>query len=577
MKQIIRLCAIFLFLNIFVGATAQEYWIEGFYERHEEGNYTLKDVHTQGITIDGKTDFPGTIFRGNKVQLSNCRNGLAATMVKFSFDKVKTDCKTWRDLRFEYWDEDNERDSIKWKEDVEACMGETKDFSKKKVVMMLVLDYSSSMDNTKELKKGQLPNIERMKNMAIKFINAMSVVSDGNLCVGIVAFAGMDRAQNQIFPITPLTQNNRSQFEAFIKKSTMGTETAMYFSIDNAMKKMKEYIENQHFTKDNYNGTFMITFTDGMDNASINDKVSKRMQRGSKNEYLAYLSPLFQWEGGEKILATPIEHYVAGFTGSEDFTTDDERLFKSVLQKLTPDDNHFKLSKNFDEVEMFFEDIASNLTLRWKTLNVYIGEAQYGRVRWVLDCEPEQQPKEPKPKPDFMRLPLFGLNVGLGGGFSKPTKFLEFSVGLDFAVACNAKFAMGLYGSYKTSFKSFHQYALGFDFLIGPQQKAFLLGLGINRRLRGKVKFYEDNYYVTRWTDDAVDFDMRLGGVFKGFYFFADFSIGRYGWEDYIALGSYEGVQYKTCYDHRVLPQLTLNLGINFMQLGRKNKTNKKN
>ena len=53
-------CILFLFLGMFVSATAQEYWIEGFYERHAEGDYTLKDVHTKGITIDGKTEFPFT-------------------------------------------------------------------------------------------------------------------------------------------------------------------------------------------------------------------------------------------------------------------------------------------------------------------------------------------------------------------------------------------------------------------------------------------------------------------------------------------------------------------------------------
>ena len=575
-------CIIFLFLGMFVSAAAQEYWIEGFYERHKDG-YTLTDVHTQGITIDGKTDLSDTIYSGAKVTVPNCRNGLPANMIKFSFEKVKIGCKTWRDLHFEYWDDDNERDSIKWKEDVEACMGESRGFNQKDMVMMLVLDYSSSMDNSEKLKKDKknsIPNIDKMKNMAVEFINSMSMMSSGNLHVGIIAFAGMDRATSQIFPITPLTKDNKGKFQEFIRKSSMGTETALYYSLDNAMKQIEDYCMRQNFDTSKFNGTCMVTLTDGLDNASINDDISITMRRGSKNEYLAYLEKnLKNTAACKKIMGMPLEHFAVGFTGSEDFTEDDKVLFENVLKRITQDNSHFKLANNFDEVEAYFKYIISQLTERWQTLNVFVGEAQHGRVRWVLECEPEQVKIE-KPKPAFMRLPLLGLNVGMGGGFSAPTKFLEFSVGLDLAVAFTPKFAMGLYGSFKTSFKTIHQYALGLDFMIGPQQKAFLLGLGINRRLRDGVIYFEDSgYWVKRYPENDVDFDMRLGGVFKAFYFFVDFSIGRYYWYDRIYYSAEDFVNDHLLAEYngnRLLPQVTLNFGINFMQLGKKNKNNEK-
>lgn len=556
MKKILTL---FLFLGLFLYVSAQEeYYIEGFYQRHGEGKYTLTQVHTQGITIDGKTDFPEDVFPGDKVNITCAK--LDATLTRFSFDKVLTECSTWRGLRFQYWDDDND----KWKDDVEACMGEVKRYSQKDMVMMLVLDYSSSMSS----------NTSRLKNMSIDFIKSISTVSSGNVHVGIIAFAGMDKAKSQIFPIIPLNESNRSKFEDFIRNSSQGTETALYYSMDNAMKMMEKYVAERNFDPQKFNGTCMVTLTDGLDNASINDDISLTMHRGSKNEYLAYLSGQLQGSSCKRILGLPIEHFAVGFTGSENFTKEDMSLFENVLQRTTTDKDHFTLVTKFEEVESYFKYIISQLTERWQTLNVYVGEAQHGKVRWVLECgdvpKPTKQKKEKQKKErDYMPVPLFGINVGGGGGYSKPTQFIEFSAGLDFAFACGPKFALGIYGSYKGTFQTINQGAFGFDFMIGPQQKAFLLGLGVHTLLGTKTSFTDLGWHIDRYRNFHIGGDMRLGGVFKGFYFFFDLSVGPYYFEDYLNNGySYER--------SRILPQATFNIGINFTQLGQKNKSNKK-
>jgi hypothetical protein len=560
-----KFLTLFLFLGIIIGASAQsydkEYFIEGFYQRLGEGKYTLTKVHTQGITIDGKTDFPEDVFPGDKVNITCAK--LDATLIRFSFDKVVTECSTWRGLRFQYWDDDND----KWKDDVEACMGEVKRYSQKDMVMMLVLDYSSSMSS----------NTSRLKNMSIDFIKSISKVSSGNVHVGIIAFAGMDKAKSQIFPITPLNESNRSKFEDFIKNSSQGTETALYYSMDNAMKMMEKYVTERNFDSQKFNGTCMVTFTDGLDNASINDDISLTMHRGSKNEYLAYLSGQLQGSSCKKILGMQVEHFAVGFTGSENFTKEDMNLFENVLQRTTTDKDHFTLVTKFEEVESYFKYIISQLTERWQTLNVYVGEAQHGKVRWVLECGDVPKPEKPKQERNFMPVPLFGLNVGAGGGYSNPTQFVEFSAGLDLAVACSPKFALGIYASYKTTFKSIHQLACGLDFMIGPQQKAFLLGLGCNIRFYGYTDFRETlngvDYLVKRYVKGAAGPDLRLGGVFKGFYFFFDFSVDSYKWRDVaVSTDNVLFFEDKSC----ILPQATFNIGINFMQLGKKNNNNKK-
>ena len=171
----------FLLLGMFLSANAQEkYWIEGFYERHGEGRYTLKDVHTNGIYLDGENSLTETLY-GEKMTIK-CNN-LDATMVKFSFKMATTDCPTkWsKGFKFQYWNEDTNN----WDDDIEACRNSDADYSQNDVVIMLVLDYSGSMSN----------NISSLQSSAIKFINDISNASNGNIHVGIIAFSGMELAK----------------------------------------------------------------------------------------------------------------------------------------------------------------------------------------------------------------------------------------------------------------------------------------------------------------------------------------------------------------------------------------------
>lgn len=392
----------FLFLGFFMGINAQNYYIEGFYERHGEGEYSLKNVHTNGIYIDGETSLTEKIW-GSKEHIT-C-DGIPATMVQFPFEKATTDCPTKWDngFVFQYWDEDNN----KWKTDVEACRGKTTSYSQKDMVIMLVLDYSGSMQN----------NISRLQSSAINFINSVSDISDGNVHVGIIAFSGMDLAKNQVFPITPLSKDNKYQFERFIRDSQKGKETALYYSMDKAIQMMENYVRNKRLSADKYNGACMITFTDGLDNASINDEISTSMHRGRKNEYLSYLSEKLSGPSRKSILGIPVENFAIGFTGSEDFSREDKEFFREVLQKTTPDKDHLILSSDFKDVERYFNDIIKKLTERWETLNMYVGESQHGRVRWVLNCGKKKVYEEPKEREQSKLWLGIGLEAGMGMGY----------------------------------------------------------------------------------------------------------------------------------------------------------------
>ena len=494
------LFAVFLLSGLFLGISAQEHWIEGFYERHGDNQYTLKQINTKGIFLDGQTTH--SPISGEKARIT-C-NGLKATMVQFSFDRATTICPTkWNGgFTFQFWDDEKEN----WRTDVEACRNFEMDYSQNDMVIMLVLDYSSSMS----------ANIKRMKTSAIKFINSVSSTSTGNVHVGIIAFSGMDLAKEQVLPITPLTKDNRHKFVDFINDAEKGMETALYFSMDKAIGMMEDYVKNKKFSNSKFNGTCMITFTDGLDNASINDKISVSMHRGRKNEYLRYLSGKLSGPNRKTIQGLPVESFAIGFTGSENFTNDDLAFFEDVLQQTTPDKDHFKLAREFDEVEAYFDTITKNLTDRWEILNMYVGESQHGRIRWVLQCEePIQAPIEtPKPKPPItsdIPSPWFGIC----GEACIDGDDILWGGTIEAAWSINDKLAIG------GRFGVISNTDLDAYYLIGPELKytfpkgnAIIAGLGMATGdgvfwIRGGYKF-ESPWYI------AADIFMADGASVTG-------------------------------------------------------------
>ena len=73
------LLVVLAIMGLSFGLRAQEYWIEGFYERLGEGKYTLKHIQTNGIELDGKTNLQGTLY-GEKTSVQG-QDGLTGTMI----------------------------------------------------------------------------------------------------------------------------------------------------------------------------------------------------------------------------------------------------------------------------------------------------------------------------------------------------------------------------------------------------------------------------------------------------------------------------------------------------------------
>ena len=88
------------------------------------------------------------------------------------------------------------------------------------------------------------------------------------------------------------------------------------------------------------------------------------------------------------------------------------------MEKTSTDSKHFKTSDDFAAIERYFEYIASNLTDRWKIINLYTPQGHNGKkVCWVLRRgEPRPQPK-PQHQPELERDAKFFLGFGGGIGY----------------------------------------------------------------------------------------------------------------------------------------------------------------
>lgn len=514
-----------------------KYFIKGNFDNST--SYTLTNVETGGITINN----PKNIYYG---EYQNDHDD-----VLFTFDHVETTCPTKFDY-ISYWVYDDE---IKeWQPDVEIRSADRGMEHRKIMTVILVLDCSSSLEN------DFVHDFKYVKEGALTFLRTMYNASkSGNIRIGIIGFNSLKRTQ--IRRIEAINEGSYGEMVQFINNFDVANGTALYYSLDTAITMVENYVQSYKKT-DKYTTPIVVTFTDGLDQTSFDNSKGIR----SADAYYSVVS--------NRLKENDIEHFVVPFKGSDISTEAQKEKFERVLRSLTkPNDNdHYLPVNSMSELGSIFGRIANNLVERWQILRCYVAPARQGKVCWTFGkkskAAPPPKPHDDKPKKDFMRLPLFGLNVGIGGGFSRPTNFLDFSVGLDFAVAAKPKFALGGFFSYKTTFQTINQLSFGLDFMIGPQKTAFLLGLGCNTRFSRWTSFSHwyrnDWYHIDRHGYNGWDFDLRLGGVFKAFYFFTDFSIGTYEGDD-------EGDFLDDWWTY-ALPQVSLNVGINFMQLGKKKK-----
>lgn len=395
-----------------MGVNAQDYYIEGYYEIKNDRHY-LNNVTTRGITIDGRISIPVVEGTFGMVESEDGRRG---ELTQFVFDKAKTDCDNGFDGGFylQYLLEVG-RDS-EWIDEKEYLQGSGAGYEKKDMLVMLVLDYSTSM-----LRNDY---ISKMQKSAKDFINTLySASPEGNIRVGIIAFSG--KSQTREFSIKGLDINTKREMEYFINGVQPGINTAFYYAVDHAVDMLEEYSSDVFIDRKNYSGSCVVTFTDGLDNESANGESD-----------LSYINNTLL---SKAIMGKTIEFFSIGFTGAEDFSRLQKAKFNEVMEKTSTDKEHFKTSDDFGEIERYFGEIARKLIDRWKIIRLYTPQGHNGKkVRWVLRCEGSR----PVPKPSGERLtrsPWFGISAEAG---NIDDEFFG-GLNLDMAFSINKTVAIG--------------------------------------------------------------------------------------------------------------------------------------
>ena len=281
----------------------------------------------------------------------------------------------------------------------------------------------------------------------------------------------------------------------YISNLKQSKQTALYYAMRRGYESIEEYVSTaQSDPEFNFNGSFLVTFTDGLDNASLDPKIGVPAN-GENNPYYQYVKNMLS---SKKIGGIKVRSYMIALEGND---VTDWNAFTTPLKKLA-DDNQFFSAKygQFDEVQNAFRNIASNLVQQWMDLNCYINPGGFtGRCRWVLRCndEPEPEPEpEPAPAPKVT---------------SKPYKK---SVGI---IAGNL---LGLSYKYVSPYKKYaYQMDLGGRFVSGDDKifSSVYIYYFSGWSLEMNHNFlYQD--HIKRWDDYCLDFFLGGGFSFGGLF-----------------------------------------------------------
>ncbi len=477
------------------------YYIYGEQKVTGRNSSVLENIQHKGFS--SKTFSDGTINGGRTTQ----------EKLLYEFIEVTTNPEiNLRGKKLQYW---RQMENGDWLTDVESGNGIANTKLEKDACFILVLDESASMGE----------NFNHVKNAAIRFINDLSQASsDGKIRIGIICFSSMDDIQ--IMPITPLTIQSKSEMAHFINKQHNENRiaTALYHALNIGADMLVSYANKM--TTDQYEGAYMLIFTDGFDNTSQIDE----QQLYAINDVEKYVI--------NKLKTTTLikEEYIdiwPIYSPSKDVQPAQVNMMKSQLLALASHPSQFSLLDNITKLESTFASIAKRLTTQWQNLSCTSALNHNGPVCWTYGTPKAEAPKPIAPKKVKGKQMLLGLNVGIGyGSYSDDSysyydpyygyyseersySFAKFTIGIDVAYPITSNFGLGGYlsggGAYEIDDEYFnYDVSIGALTMIGNHDKhnaKFLCGLGYNT------------------TEFGSGLDARLGMLFRnGLYLMTDIS-----------------------------------------------------
>ena len=164
--------------------------------------------------------------------------------------------------------------------------------------------------------------------------------------LGIIGF------NYNLFPkeISLLDNSTKSTFTSFIDQLTTENLTALYYADYTALKKLNQFGEPPRLTN-----VALVTFTDGLDNASLDDAERNPENYPTRD---AYLNALHNKIKSEKIHGWNVNAYTIGLRGND---VQDVAAFQNNLKKLASNDRNVFEVTSMTEALQRFEEIAESL------------------------------------------------------------------------------------------------------------------------------------------------------------------------------------------------------------------------
>ncbi len=184
-----------------------------------------------------------------------------------------------------------------------------------------------------------------------------------------------------------LNSSSENEFSSFIGNLRPGNLTSLYYADYQGLKKLKSYPKPPKLKN-----VALVTFTDGLDNASLDDAEKNPESYSSK---LAYRTGLHNKIVNELIHGKNVAAYTIGLKGGD---VQDEVEFQDNLDKLASIDNNAFLVSNMNEVKQRFKQIADSLYSTSTSVNVKLdvppGYDEGTQIRFTFDITASGNPQQ---------------------------------------------------------------------------------------------------------------------------------------------------------------------------------------
>ena len=370
------------------------------------------------------------------------------------FDFVKTDHPM---TKLDFWRYDAEVGE--WIYDSEVRQGDTVAVKKMQTNVMLVIDKSSSL-------KGDFPKVQEA---AIEFVNQLYTASREKgvmFRVGVIAFSTIKFTE--VREIATLNATNYDAIVSFIRGLKMENGTALYYSLDKALD-MLEKDARENIKPEEYRESRIYAFTDGLDQASIDDKKGLT----TPTQYYESLRPKMRGAQRKLIMNMPrkIVRSTMVTVRGDDMTEKQIQLFDERAEQIC--DNIRKLD-DMTKLVSEFKKLAADLVNSNFMLYCYIPEGANGLVGWTFRDEKVIKERNPS---------KFWLGLGLEGQFGDYHYSDYASVGLrvDAIVPIGKSFGLGasLAGSWGSGYADLIIEGALLSKITFKNNSALLFGAGV--------------------------------------------------------------------------------------------------